>query len=316
VTVEGLDGLSIGRLAQITGVPKRSVHALFGSKEELQLATVNAARESFIREVVGPALAGAEPGRDRLLALCDGYLSYVQRRIFPEGCFFVAASAEVGARAGRVHDEVARVQQQWRDLLGREARVAADKGQLASDTDPAQLAFELGVILAGTNIVSVLHDDADAIARARGGRPHGERVDPPAALAIRAQISIEILLDSVWCRQSAGVSSADLAPCSRSQDTTASLRVSGPGAMSRGVCREWSGMALMSAPRTNRNSAVRRCPPWQACQNAWLISSGLGGGSESSSSSTRAVIPRAAACQRLSTRAPRSTSRRATCQQP
>jgi len=171
VTVEGLDGLSIGRLAQITGVPKRSVHALFGSKEELQLATVNAARESFIREVVGPALAGAEPGRDRLLALCDGYLSYVQRRIFPEGCFFVAASAEVGARAGRVHDEVARVQQQWRDLLGREARVAADKGQLASDTDPAQLAFELGVILAGTNIVSVLHDDAGAIAGARGGPP-------------------------------------------------------------------------------------------------------------------------------------------------
>lgn len=165
-TVEGLDGLSIGRLAEVTGVPKSSVHALFGSKEELQIATVNAARESFIREVVGPALA-AEAGRDRLLALCDGYLSYVQRRIFPGGCFFVAASAEVGARAGRVHDEVARVQQQWRDLLGGEARAAADKGQLATDTDPAQLAFELGVILAGTDIVSVLHDDTGAIARGR-----------------------------------------------------------------------------------------------------------------------------------------------------
>ena len=166
-TVEGLDGLSMGRLAEVTGVPKSSVHALFGSKEELQLATVNAARESFIREVVGPALAAAEPGRDRLLALCDGYLSYVQRRIFPGGCFFVAASAEVGARAGRVHDEVARVQQQWRDLLGQEARAAADQGQLATDTDPAQLAFELGVILAGTDIVSVLHDDTGAIARGR-----------------------------------------------------------------------------------------------------------------------------------------------------
>ena len=165
-TVEGLDGLSIGRLAEVTGVPKSSVHALFGSKEELQLATVNAARESFIREVVGPALA-AGPGRDRLLALCDGYLSYVQRRIFPGGCFFVAASAEVGARAGRVHDEVARVQQQWRDLLGQEARAAADQGQLATDTDPAQLAFELGVILAGTDIVSVLHDDTGVIARGR-----------------------------------------------------------------------------------------------------------------------------------------------------
>lgn len=181
-TVEGLDGLSIGRLAEITGVPKSSVHALFGSKEELQLATVNAARESFIREVVGPALAAAEPGRDRLLALCDGYLSYVQRRIFPGGCFFVGASAEVGARAGRVHDEVARVQQQWRDLLGREARAAADNGQLAKDTDPAQLAFELGVILAGTNIVSVLHDDTSAITRGRAAvQSRLSSLTPPCA---------------------------------------------------------------------------------------------------------------------------------------
>jgi len=181
-TVEGLDGLSIGRLAEVTGVPKSSVHALFGSKEELQLATVNAARESFIREVVGPALAAAEPGRDRLLALCDGYLSYVQRRIFPGGCFFVAASAEVGARAGRVHDEVARVQQQWRDLLAREARAAAGKGQLATDTDPAQLAFELGVILAGTDIVSVLHDDTGAIARGRAAvRSRLTSLRPPCA---------------------------------------------------------------------------------------------------------------------------------------
>jgi AcrR family transcriptional regulator len=166
-TVEGLDGLSIGRLAEITGVPKSSVHALFGSKEELQLATINAAQESFVREVIRPALASAEPGHDRLLALCEGYLSYVRRRIFPGGCFFVAASAEVGARAGRVHDEVARVQQQWRDLLVREARAAVNNGQLARDTDPAQLAFELGVILAGTNILSVLHDDIGVIARGR-----------------------------------------------------------------------------------------------------------------------------------------------------
>ena len=181
-TVEGLDGLSIGRLAEITGVPKSSVHALFGSKEELQLATVNAARESFIREVIGPALAAAEPGRDRLLALCDGYLSYVQRRIFPGGCFFVAASAEVGARTGRVRDQVARVQQQWSDLLGREARAAADNGQLAKNTDPAQLAFELGVILAGTNIVSVLHDDTGAIARAQAAvRNRLSSLRPPRA---------------------------------------------------------------------------------------------------------------------------------------
>ncbi len=129
-TIEGLEGLSIGRLAEASGVAKSSVHALFGSKEELQLATINAARENFIAEVVGPALAATSPGRERLLALCEGYLSYVERRVFPGGCFFVAASAEVGAQPGRVHDEVARVQQQWRDLLLQEAHAAADKGEL------------------------------------------------------------------------------------------------------------------------------------------------------------------------------------------
>jgi AcrR family transcriptional regulator len=166
-TVEGLEGLSIGRLAQVAGLPKSSVHALFGSKEQLQLATIRAARDSFITEVVGPALRGTSPGRERLLALCEGYLSYVERRLFPGGCFFVAASAEVGAREGRVHDEVARIQQQWGDLLAAEARTAADGGELPDGTDAAQVAFELGVILAGTDIVSVLHDDLHPIGRAR-----------------------------------------------------------------------------------------------------------------------------------------------------
>ena len=166
-TLEGLEGLSIGRLAEATGIAKSSVHALFGSKEELQLATINAARDSFITEVVGPALATAEPGRERLAALCNGYLDYVERRVFPGGCFFVAVSAEVGARPGRVHDEVARVQGQWRDLLLAEARSAHERRELPDGRDPTQLAFELGVILAGTNIVTVLHDDARAIARAR-----------------------------------------------------------------------------------------------------------------------------------------------------
>jgi AcrR family transcriptional regulator len=166
-TIEGLDGLSIGRLAEATGRPKSSVHALFGSKEELQLATIAAARGSFIAEVVSPALADAKQGLDRLVALCDGFLSYVERRVFPGGCFFVAASAELGGRPGRVHDEVARVQQQWRDLLESEARAAEENGDLPAGAEPAQLAFELGVILAGTNIVSVLHDDNGVIARAR-----------------------------------------------------------------------------------------------------------------------------------------------------
>jgi AcrR family transcriptional regulator len=166
-TIEGIEGISIGRLADATGIAKSSVYALFGSKEELQLATINAARDSFIIEVVTPALRATEPGRQRLLALCEGYLSYIERRVFPGGCFFVSASAEVGSRPGRVHDEVARIQQQWRDLLGHEASAAVDRGEVPVDTDPQQLAFELGAILAGTNIVSVLHDDLAVVGRAR-----------------------------------------------------------------------------------------------------------------------------------------------------
>lgn len=166
-TIEGIEGLSIGRLADATGNAKSSVYALFGSKEQLQLATINAARDSFIAEVVTPALGAPEPGRERLLALCEGFLSYVERRIFPGGCFFVAASAEVGGRHGRVHDEVARIQQQWRDLLEREATSAVEKGELPPGSDPGQIAFELGAILAGTNLVSVLHNDQTVVARAR-----------------------------------------------------------------------------------------------------------------------------------------------------
>jgi AcrR family transcriptional regulator len=166
-SIEGLEGLSIGRLAEASGAAKSSIHALFGSKEELQLATINAARDSFIAEVVGPAFAATSPGRERLLALCEGYLSYVERRVFPGGCFFVAASAEVGGQPGRVHDEVARVQQQWRDLLLQQALAAADKGELTAADEPAQLAFELGVILAGTDIVAILHDDPGAVSRGR-----------------------------------------------------------------------------------------------------------------------------------------------------
>ena len=166
-TVEGLDGLSIGRLAAVTGMPKSSVYVLFGSKEELQLATIDAARDSFMVEVVTPALAAGAPGRDQLVALSEGFLSYVQRRVFPGGCFFVAASAELGARPGPVHDRVAQYQQQWRDLLAHEAEAALEGGQLPPGTDAAQLAFEIGAILTGANIITVLHADPRVIDRAR-----------------------------------------------------------------------------------------------------------------------------------------------------
>ena len=188
-TIEGLDGLSIGRLAEAAGMPKSSVYVLFGSKEELQLATVEAARASFVAEVVVPALAAGEPGLAQLRALCEGYLSYVERRVFPGGCFFVAASAELGGRPGRVHDRVAAYQQEWRDLLEQQARAAGDRDELPAATDPAQLAFELGALLAGTNVVSVLHDDRAVVERARAAVAsrlgEARRTEAPRSAAAR-----------------------------------------------------------------------------------------------------------------------------------
>jgi AcrR family transcriptional regulator len=165
-TVEGLEGLSIGGLAAATGMSKSGLYSHFGSKEELQLATVDAARASFVREVVARA-SRLPDGRERLLELCEGFLSYVERRVFPGGCFFVVTSAELGSRPGAVHDRVADYQRQWGDLLRATAREADRNGELPDGADPDQLAFELGAILAGANIVAVLHSDDRAIERAR-----------------------------------------------------------------------------------------------------------------------------------------------------
>jgi AcrR family transcriptional regulator len=166
-TLEGLEGISIARLANATGMPKSSVYVLFGSKEQLQLATIDAARASFITHVVTPAITITPPGRDRLKHLCDGYLDYVEQRIFPGGCFFVTASAEMGGRRGPVRDRVALYQGQWRQLLSQTTSEAHAAHELAAGTDPDQLAFELGAILAGSDIAAVLHDDNTIIDRAR-----------------------------------------------------------------------------------------------------------------------------------------------------
>jgi AcrR family transcriptional regulator len=166
-TVEGLDGVSIARIAAATGMPKSSVYVLFGSKQELQLATIDAARANFIRHVVTPVTATTPPGRHRLQRLCDSYLDYVEQRIFPGGCFFVTASAEMGGRHGPVRDRVALYQGQWRQLLSETARQAYTAQELAPGTDPDQLAFELGALLAGSGIAAVLHDDNTLIDRAR-----------------------------------------------------------------------------------------------------------------------------------------------------
>src|SRR6476661_4051000 len=103
-TVEGLDGLSLSRLADAVGMSKSGLFAHFGSKEELQLATVEAASAIFDELVIDPAEEAA-PGLPRLRAYIDGFLEHVELSVFPGGCFFVSAMSELDTRPGPVRDD-------------------------------------------------------------------------------------------------------------------------------------------------------------------------------------------------------------------
>jgi AcrR family transcriptional regulator len=159
-SVEGLEGLSIGRLAGELEVSKSGVFAHFGSKEELQLATVRAAAAIFVRHVVDPALT-VPPGLGRLERLLDGWLAYSEDRTFPGGCFFYAVQAEFDARPGRVRDSIAGYAREWNSYV---RETIATIPEIA---DPDQLAFELIAFLEMANAQSVLHDDPLAYTRAR-----------------------------------------------------------------------------------------------------------------------------------------------------
>ena len=127
-TVEGLDGLSIGRLAEHTGMSKSGLYAHFGSKEELQLATIDAASEIFVREVIEPARAAE--GAARLDALSDAFLSYLARKVFPGGCFFAAAQAELDTHPGPVREKLRETSSRWLAYVERQVRGAQEMGEL------------------------------------------------------------------------------------------------------------------------------------------------------------------------------------------
>ncbi|WP_235926214.1 TetR/AcrR family transcriptional regulator [Actinokineospora pegani] len=154
-SVEGLDGLTIGRLATELGLSKSGIFALFGSKEELQLAAVEFAERVFLERVVEPALT--EPvGVARLRALMARWLDYSRSRVFPGGCFFAAVSAEFDAREGRVHDAITDGQVRWAALVERLVADAVRVGELEPLTDVAQVAFELDAVCRAANARAVL----------------------------------------------------------------------------------------------------------------------------------------------------------------
>lgn len=164
-SLEGLEGVTIGRLAEDLGMSKSGLFAHFGSKEELQLATIAAARERFADTVLRPAFK--EPrGYPRLLAVCRGFVSYVQRRVFPGGCFFAAASFEFDGRSGPVRDAIVNAMDGWVEALETTITMARDEGHLDPRVDVKQLAFELNSLFFGLNFAYEMRTDADALARA------------------------------------------------------------------------------------------------------------------------------------------------------
>lgn len=165
-TVEGLEGLSIGNLAVAIGMSKSGLYAHFRSKEELQLATVAEAERILTDEVIQPALT-ARPGLGQLTAACEAFFSYVERRVFPGGCFFAATALEMGTRPGPVKDRLAAIQSDFTGLLRSFAATAVEQGELSSDENPEWLAFELHAILLGADTKFVLNDDPDVIDMAR-----------------------------------------------------------------------------------------------------------------------------------------------------
>jgi AcrR family transcriptional regulator len=162
----GLEGLTIGALADDLGLSKSGLFAHFGSKQALQIAVIDAAIQKFVNVVVTPALR-CKRGEPRVRALFERWFDWVRPSMAEAGCFFVAASVEFDDRPGIVRDRLATAQRDWLGTLAQAARIAVDQGHFRADLDAPQFAFEgYGIALAYHHVARLL-DDKDAEARAR-----------------------------------------------------------------------------------------------------------------------------------------------------
>lgn len=165
-TQEGLEPLSIGRLAEATDMSKSGLFAHFGSKEELQLATVDHAASLFREEVIAPARA-APKGVARVWALCDHMVDYLERQVFPGGCFFACTSAEFNNRPGPVRDRIVEMVGTWLSYLEHAVEQAQQAGELDQSLSAREIAFQLDSFAQAANAQYQMFRDAQVFDEAR-----------------------------------------------------------------------------------------------------------------------------------------------------
>lgn len=165
-SIEGIHGLTIGRLADSLGVSKSGLYAHFGSKEALQLETIETAWAIFEREVMLPAVSAPE-GLPQLEALLEAYFSYLERGVFPGGCFFAGLLAEEDAGEGPIHDVVAGFEREWMGSMSELVSAAQRLGHVTAGTDPELVAFELYSCMTMTNFHYVLFKSDEILDRGR-----------------------------------------------------------------------------------------------------------------------------------------------------
>jgi AcrR family transcriptional regulator len=167
-TTHGLEGLSIGELAQHIGMSKSGLYAHFKSKEELELATIDAAAEIFETDVIR-RIPESLSGTARVTALAEAFLQHLARRVYPGGCFFATVAAQLAPRPGRARDRVSKLQGEWVGQFIAALRQAVDRGEIEPDADLDQLVFEITAMLFRANFAWIVTEDERVLNQARVG---------------------------------------------------------------------------------------------------------------------------------------------------
>ena len=167
-TTHGLEGLSIGELARHIGMSKSGLYAHFQSKEELELATIDAAAEIFENDVIRN-VPDSTRGFARVTALSEAFFQHLAKRVFPAGCFFATVAAQLAPRPGRTRDRVMELQGAWIAQFLTALQQARDDGELAPDANLEQLVFEITAMMFRSNFAWILTEDERALNLARVG---------------------------------------------------------------------------------------------------------------------------------------------------